>query len=112
DGVNSVAWAVPMTEGDNVVVSIESEHPNNAYPWLRLKRRGIELRNIRPRPDGAIDVDAMIGAINSRTRLMTCASVTFAPGHRTDLFRLGEACRARGIFLLVDGVQSAGILKH
>ena len=112
DGINAVAWAMPMAEGDNVVVCADAEHPNNVYPWLRLRRRGNEVRILRPRADGAPDVDAMIAAIDGRTRIVSCASVTFAPGHRTDLARLGDACRARDVFLLVDGVQSAGILAH
>lgn len=112
DGINSVAWAMPMAEGDNIVVSADAEHPNNIYPWLRLRRRGNEVRLIPSRPDGSLDIDAMIAAIDGRTRIVTCASVTFAPGHRTDLQRLGEACRKGDVFLLVDGVQSAGILAH
>ena len=112
DGVNTVAWAVPMSEDDNVVVCLESEHPNNIYPWLRLRSRGNEVRAVDHNTDGSLNIDAMIDAMDSRTRLVTCSSVTFAPGHRTDLMKLGEACRERDIFLLVDGVQSAGILKH
>lgn len=112
DGVNTVAWAVPMVEGDNVIITADAEHPNNVYPWLRQKRRGIELRIIAPNPDGSLDIDSMIDAIDKRTRLMSCATVTFAPGHRTDIMSLGNACRANDVFLLVDGVQSAGILHH
>ena len=112
DGINSVAWALPMAEGANVVVSADAEHPNNVYPWLRLRRRGTEVRIVPPRPDGAIDIEAMIAAMDAHTRLVSCASVTFAPGHRTDIRPLGEACRAKDVFLLVDGVQSAGILAH
>jgi len=112
DGVNSFAWALPWQEGDNLVITAEAEHPNNIYPWLRLQRRGVELRAIPALPDGQLDIEAMTQAIDSRTRLVTAASVTFAPGHRTDLHRLGEVCRKRDVFLLVDGVQSAGILKH
>ena len=112
DGINAVAWAMPMDDGDNVVVSRDAEHPNNVYPWLRLGRRGNEVRTVAPQPDGALDIDAMIEAIDTRTRMVSCATVTFAPGHRTDIERLGAACRARDVFLLVDGVQSAGILAH
>ena len=112
DGVNTIAWAMPMAEGDNVVVCVDAEHPNNIYPWLRLKRRGNEIRLVDHLPDGSLDLDAMIDAIDDRTRIVTCASVTFAPGHRTDLAKLGKACRQKGAFLLVDGVQSAGILAH
>jgi selenocysteine lyase/cysteine desulfurase len=48
------------------------------------------------KPDGQLDVDAMIAAMDGSTRIVTAASVTFAPGHRTDLQRLGDACRKRG----------------
>ncbi len=112
DGTNSFAWAFPWQEGDNLVITATAEHPNNIYPWLRLRRRGVELRVVPAKPDGQLDAESMIGAIDGRTRLMTCSTVTFAPGHRSDIWRLGEACRKRDVFLLVDGVQSAGILKH
>lgn len=112
DGVNSVAWALPMTEGDNVVVSAAAEHPNNVYPWLRQRERGIEMRIVAPNADGSIDVAGMIDAMDRRTKIATCASVTFAPGHRTDIVQLGEECSARDVFFLVDGVQSAGVLRH
>ncbi|MET3925728.1 aminotransferase class V-fold PLP-dependent enzyme [Devosia sp. 2618] len=111
DGLNSVATAFPFAEGDNVLLALGAEHPNNIYPWLHQQRRGIELRNVRG-VAGRIDVDAMIAAMDSRTRLVSVASVSFAPGERTDITALGTECRKRGIFLLVDGVQSAGILHH
>jgi selenocysteine lyase/cysteine desulfurase len=112
DGVNIIAWALQMAEGDNIIVAADVEHPNNIYPWLRQRRRGVDVRIVDTKPDGALDMDGMIDAIDGRTRAMACASVTFAPGHRTDLMRAGEACRAKDVFLLVDGVQSAGILRH
>lgn len=111
DGINSIATAFPFVEGDNVLLALGAEHPNNVYPWLHQQRRGIELRNV-PAPDGRIDVAAMIAAMDTRTRLVSVASVSFAPGERTDIAALGAECRKRGIFLLVDGVQSAGILHH
>jgi cysteine desulfurase/selenocysteine lyase len=111
DGINSIATAFPFVEGDNVLLALGAEHPNNIYPWLHQQRRGIELRNV-PAPDGRIDVPAMISAMDARTRLVAVASVSFAPGQRTDIATLGAECRKRGIFLLVDGVQSAGILHH
>lgn len=112
DGINSIAWAMPWKQGDNVIVSAEAEHPNNVYPWLRQRERGVEMRVVSPLPDGAVDVDGLIAAIDGHTRLVAVASATFAPGHRTDLRKLGEACSKKDVFLLVDGVQTAGILHH
>jgi selenocysteine lyase/cysteine desulfurase len=112
DGTNSIAWAMQWKEGDNVVLTSDSEHPNNVYPWLRMRSRGVEVRVIEPLPSGAIDADRMIAAMDSRTRVVTVASATFAPGHRTDLGKLGEAAGKHDALLLVDGVQTAGVLHH
>ena len=111
DGMNSIAWALPWQPGDNLVVSLDLEHPNNIYPWLRLQKLGVELRNVAARA-GRLDIPSMLAAVDDRTRLLTCASVTFSPGLRSDLARLGHGCRSRDIFFLVDAVQSAGILQH
>ena len=111
DGINAVAWALDWAEGDNAVVCLGLEHPNNVYPWLRLRRRGVELRAV-PARDGRLDHGAMAAAMDARTRLVSCASVSFAPGFRADLSRIGAAARRHGALFLVDGVQSAGILRH
>jgi selenocysteine lyase/cysteine desulfurase len=48
--------------------------------------------------------------IDSRTRVVSTAYVTYGNGVRVNLPELGAACRERGIRLVVDGVQPAGIL--
>ncbi len=111
DGLNSIAGSIPFEPGDNMVLSADLEHPNNIYPWYNIRDRvGIEVRDV-PSKDGQIDVDAMILAMDERTKIVTCSTVTFSPGFRTDVPKLGKACRERDVFLLVDGVQSCGTLK-
>ena len=109
EGLNIVANAIDWRPGDNVVVCAELEHPNNIYLWLSLRERGVQVRAV-PARNGAIDTQAMVDAIDSDTRILSVASVTFAPGFRTELAALGRACRAAGVLFLVDGVQSCGIL--
>lgn len=109
DGINTIARAFPWRSGDNVIVCGELEHPNNIYPWLNLKDLGVEVRLIAQRDD-AIDTQAIAAAIDARTRVVSAATVSFTPGFRTDLHRLTGPCRERGIFLMVDAVQSTGIL--
>lgn len=110
EGINAIASALPWQAGDNVVVCASLEHPNNVLPWIHLRRRGVEVRIVEP-VDGAIEPAAMVAAIDGRTRVVTCSSVTFAPGLRTDLGTIGRACRAKGVLFLIDAVQSAGILS-
>lgn len=110
DGVNHIAAGLGAGEGDNVVCAADLEHPANIFPWLNLRSRGVEVRIVPPR-DQAIDVGALIEACDAGTRAVAVSSVTFVPGFRTDLERLGAHCRANGIFLMIDATQSAGILQ-
>jgi selenocysteine lyase/cysteine desulfurase len=43
-------------------------------------------------------------------RVVAVSATSLVPGLRVDLDRLGEACRAAGVRLVVDGAQSVGIM--
>jgi cysteine desulfurase/selenocysteine lyase len=110
EGLNIVATALDWKAGDNVVLCSDLEHANNVYVWLNLARnRGVEVRAI-PMRDGHYPVDAMIAAMDGRTRVVTACTVSFVPGYRTDIDKLAAACRKGGAFLLLDGAQSAGMV--
>jgi cysteine desulfurase/selenocysteine lyase len=110
EGLNIIAAALPWRAGDNVVVCRELEHPNNIFPWAGLKRRlGIEIRDV-PARAGRLLAEDVIAAVDERTRIVTLCEVSFSPGLRVDLAPIGKFTRARDIFFLVDGAQTAGIV--
>jgi cysteine desulfurase/selenocysteine lyase len=109
EGLNMIATAFHWRRGDNVILCPELEHPNNVYPWLNMRRYGLEVRAVAPRA-GHIPVDEIAARIDGGTRVVTVSSVTFAPGFRTDVDALGRICRSRGVLLLVDAAQSVGVL--
>jgi len=110
EGLSIIAAAMDWAPGDNVIICMDIEHPNNMYPWYNLRERaGVEVRAVAAR-DGHIPTDEMIARIDDRTRMVSVSTVSFSPGFRTDVAPLGKACRQRGICLLADGVQSVGIL--
>lgn len=110
EGLNAIVAAYPWTGGDRVVYCPALEHPNNVYPWRHLAaRRGVELVEV-PAEGGEISPDRIIAALDERTRMVSLSSVTFAPGLVTDVAAIGAVCRERGILLLVDAVQSVGLL--
>lgn len=110
EGLSIVAAALPWRAGDNVVLCLDLEHPNNVYPWLNLGRRlDVEVRTV-PHRDGHIPADDMAAAIDERTRLVSVSTVSFSPGFRTELMQIARACREHDVLLLADGVQSVGIL--
>jgi cysteine desulfurase/selenocysteine lyase len=109
EGINMIASAYHWRKGDNVIMCGALEHPNNVYPWLNMRRYGLDMRSVSPR-DGHIPVDEIIARMDGGTRMVSVSTVTFSPGFRTDIETLGKACRKRDVLLLVDAAQSAGVL--
>jgi cysteine desulfurase / selenocysteine lyase len=108
EGLNIAANGVPLEAGDNVLM-IEGDHPNNAYAWLNLRRKGVEVRFIRLATEVAT-ADTFAPHVDSRTRVISLSHVTFHAGHRHDVGSIGKLCQQHGIYLIVDAMQSVGVL--
>jgi len=107
-GLNLAARALPLARGDVVVVS-DREFPANVYPWLLLKKQGIQVELAPCTPEGWPDEDFLVERLHDpRVRVLAVSFVQFSNGYRADLARLGAACRANGTFLVVDGIQGVG----
>ena len=110
EGINAIVAAMDWRAGDKIVYCPELEHPNNVYPWLHIARRaGVELVAVPP-VAGQIDSERVCAAIDAKTRLVTVSTATFAPGLLTPVAEIGARCQQAGVFLLVDAVQSVGIM--
>lgn len=109
EGILLVANGIDWREGDNVVLP-EQEFPANVYPWLNLKRLGVEARFV-PVTDGRVPFEETEARVDERTRCIAISFVQFASGFRADLKRLGELCERRGILLCVDAIQGLGALQ-
>jgi cysteine desulfurase/selenocysteine lyase len=106
-GLNLAARSLPLVKGDEILLA-EGEFPANVYPWLNRVGDGITVRRVGPAADRFVGEKDLIAAIGPRTRIITISHVAFSTGYRADLKTLGEACRERGVFLVVDGAQSVG----
>jgi selenocysteine lyase/cysteine desulfurase len=106
-GLNLAARCLPLKEGDEVVLA-HGEFPANVYPWLNRALDGIAVREVRPASGRFVGERDLIAAIGRNTRVVSISHVAFSSGYRADLKILGETCRERGIFLVVDGAQSVG----
>jgi cysteine desulfurase/selenocysteine lyase len=110
-GINLAAWGLPLGPGDVVVIP-DLEFPANVYPWMAASRaRGFSVRTV-PSRDGLLDEEGVLAALEERgVRVLALSWVGFATGFVADLDRLGAACRARGAWLVVDGIQGVGALR-
>src|ERR1700731_3645247 len=108
-GLGLVAAGLDWEAGDNIV-GVQREFPSNIYPWMGLKRKGVELRLYQPE-QGRIDVKGVVRLCDRRTRILAISAVQFWSGFRTDLGALGTALRGRDTLLVVDAAQAAGGLQ-
>ena len=108
EGLNIAANAVDWRPGDNVVVPAH-EHPNNVFPWLNLRRRGVDVRMV-PETTECVDASLLAPFVDEKTRIVSVADVAFHPGQRNDLASIAKLCEQHGAYLVVDGVQAIGLL--
>ena len=105
-GINLAAQSLPVPEGSTIVVS-DREFPANVYPWMAAPGTRLEIvpADELGRPDEARIFERLqLGDVS----VLALSSVQFATGYRADIERFGEFCRERGIFFVVDGIQSVG----
>jgi cysteine desulfurase / selenocysteine lyase len=108
EGLNIAANALPLAVGDNVLL-VEGDHPNNAYAFLNLRAKGIDARFV-PMGKEAVDATAFAPFVDARTRAISLSHVTFHAGHVFDIADIGRLCVRKGMHLVVDAMQSVGVL--
>lgn len=107
EGINIIAQAFPWQAGDKVLLN-DQEHTSNLMPWLALKQRGV-ICDVIKASNYSLPVEELEAAMDEHTRIVAISHVQSATGYRCDLQRLAEICHQRGIFLVVDAIQSLGL---
>jgi cysteine desulfurase/selenocysteine lyase len=92
--------------GENIVVA-ESEFSSNYFPWLLLRERGYEVREV-PSTGDEVSIDAYRDLSDGGTRLVAVSAVRSDTGYRTDLAALSQVAARSGAWLFVDACQAAG----
>lgn len=108
EGINIMAWGVPLQAGDEVILTTH-EHVGNALPWLnRAKYEGIVLRTFEPKGKQEENLTAIQNLIGPKTKVIAIPHVTCTTGL---VFPLQEICRlakSKGILTAIDGAHGAG----
>ena len=107
-GVNVAARALPLSRGAVVLIS-DREFPANVYPWMALRDEGIHTELAPVTAEGWPDEDYIVERLaDPAVRALAVSFVQFANGYTADLERLSAACRANGVYLVVDAIQGLG----
>ncbi|MEM3034738.1 MAG: aminotransferase class V-fold PLP-dependent enzyme, partial [Candidatus Nitrosocaldus sp.] len=124
--INIIANALNIKRDDDdgdvaiVIRDGEHEHSANYYAWLRLKRRGVAIKNLNLKDeDGSIDVEELKEIVDSgevKVRLVALSHVLFNTGLILPIEEVGRVLRekdkdgGRRIHLFVDAAQSVGCM--
>ena len=99
-----------LSRGDHVVASA-LDHNSVLRPLKGLERRGlIDVTLVSPREDGFLHPADYEAALTPRTRLAVLTHASNVTGAVQPLDAIAQRCRSRGVLLLLDAAQTAGVL--
>lgn len=104
DGLNVLASGLDWKPGDHVIVG-SVEFPANIYPFLNLKRLGVDVE-LLSNDDNLITPEQIKAAIRPTTKIVSVSSVQFLTGQKLDVNAIGKICREHDLLFAVDAIQA------
>lgn len=109
-GLNIAATSLELKDGQNVLTT-NLEFIQVALPWCVMRRKkDIEVRVVRAE-NNRFTVEDFMKAADDNTKLIVISSVEWCNGWRMDLKSIGEFCKEKEIYLVIDAVQEIGARK-
>jgi cysteine desulfurase family protein len=97
-----------LRPGDHVVTT-QLEHNSVARPLHALEEQGVAVTRVAC-PSGQFDPAAFLSEIRPETRLVALTHASNVTGAVLPVADLAAECRKRGVRILVDAAQTAGVL--
>jgi selenocysteine lyase/cysteine desulfurase len=105
-GLHLLSNGIPLRSGDQVLL-MGGDFPSNILPWLDHRRRGVDVKLIRPRRF-VPSPDEVAAALRPSARVLCMSWVHSFSGHTADIEAIGALCRERGVWFLVNVTQGVG----
>jgi kynureninase len=110
-GVSGIVSALPFERGGRTKIVIsEYEFPTVGQIAHAQELRGAEVVHVRPEPDGSIPPERFAEAIDERTALVCCTTVSYRTGHRHDVAEIARLAHEAGALCLADSYQAVGVI--
>ena len=98
-----------LRPGDHVVTSC-LEHNSVLRPLHTLEKRGVEYTVVSPGAGDAATLQAFAAAVKPGTAAIVCTHGSNLTGKILPVEKIAVLCKERGLLLIVDAAQSAGLL--
>jgi selenocysteine lyase/cysteine desulfurase len=106
-GVSGIVSALDLKARPRIVIS-EYEFPTVGQIAHAQELRGAEVAHVRPADDGSIPTERFAEAIDERTALICCTTVSYRTGHRHDVAQIARLAHDAGALCLADSYQAIG----
>jgi selenocysteine lyase/cysteine desulfurase len=106
-GLNIAANVLRYPDGSKVVTT-DLEYPSVVYPWLK-RSLGVKVHYVK-NVDGKVLLEDFEKAVDDKTVAVVISHVEYANGFRNDLKALSQIAHEHGAYLIVDAIQSAGVI--
>jgi len=108
-GVSAIVSALDLRARPRIVIS-EYEFPTVGQIAHAQELRGAEVVHVRPEADGSIPPERFAEAIDERTSLVCCTTLSYRTGHRHDVGEIARLAHEAGALCLADSYQAIGAI--
>lgn len=105
EAINTVSYGLHWEKNDHIIIT-GLEHHSNFLPWIRLRKKGINVTIIKPDLNGILDLNELESQINKNTKLLAVTHVSNVLGNILPIKKISNICKAHDVKLLIDGAQS------
>ncbi|HCS22949.1 MAG TPA: cysteine desulfurase [Alphaproteobacteria bacterium] len=109
EAINLVAatWGETFLQAGDEIILTELEHHANIVPWHMLRtRKGVVIKVVPVRADGALDMQAFESLLSPKTKLLAVTHMSNALGTVNPVADMIAKAHAAGAKVLVDGSQA------
>ena len=97
-----------LEPGDHVVTTM-LEHNSVLRPLYEMEEKGVSLTIVKSNPKGTISYEEIEEAVQENTKAIICTNASNLTGNYVDVRRVGEIAKRKGVLLVVDASQTAGV---
>src|SRR6187401_393697 len=108
-GVSGIVSALDLKARPKIVLS-EYEFPTVGQIAHAQELRGAEVVHVTPEEDGSISPERFAEAVDERTALVCCTTVSYRTGHRHDVAEIARIAHDAGALCLADSYQAIGAI--
>lgn len=109
-GLNIAAQGIELQDGDNIITT-NLEFIQVALPWCVMRKdKNIDIRVCKTE-DNRFTAKDFAALVDNKTKLIVMSTLEWCNGWQTDLKELGDYCKEKGVYLVVDAVQQLGVTK-